>query len=46
MVRKATFVKLGYLHDRESHAGVRVVIVAMKRGNSRGAKGGREVDTR
>ena len=28
----------------ESRAGVRAVVVAMKRGNSRGAKGGRKED--
>jgi len=46
MVKKAEFVKLGDLHDRESYAGVRAAIVAKKRSNVRRAKGGRKVDAR
>ena len=46
MVRKAAIVKLGDLHDRKSHVGVRVVILAMKRSNFRGVKGDRKVDVR
>jgi len=32
------------LPEKGSHAGVRVAIVALKRGNARGAKGGRKAD--
>ena len=53
MVRKARYMKRGDLHGTRSvvgesrspgRAGVRVPIVATKRGNSRGAKGHRKVD--
>ena len=37
-------VKQGDLCGVESRAGVRALIVAMKRRNGRGAKGGRKVD--
>jgi len=39
-------VKQGDLTGGESPAGVRAVIVAMKRSNVREAKGGRKVDAR
>lgn len=42
MVGKAERVKRGDLYGGESRAGVRAPIVAMKRGNARGAKGGQE----
>jgi hypothetical protein len=45
MVVTAECVKQGDLSRGETGAGVRVPIVALKRGNSRGAKGGREVDS-
>ncbi len=44
--QKARCVKQGDLSDRESLAGVRVAILAMKRANPRGAKGGRKVDAK
>ena len=44
MIRKVMCVKQGDLYEEENRAGVRADIVAMKRGNSRGAKGGRKVD--
>ena len=44
MVVKAVRVKQGDLFGGESRTGVRALIVVMKRGNSRGAKGGRKVD--
>jgi hypothetical protein len=45
MVVTAGCVKQGDLSGGESRAGVRALIVAMKPGNSGGAKGGREVDS-
>ena len=45
MVWKGEYVKRGDLHVSERRAGVRASIVAMKRSNGRGAKGGRKVDT-
>ncbi len=45
MVRKVEYVKQGDLYVRERCIGVRASIVAMKRRNGRGAKGGRKVDT-
>ena len=44
MVRKAVCGKRGYLYEAETRAEVRAFIVARKRRNWRGAKGGREVD--
>jgi hypothetical protein len=44
MVRKVEYVRQGDLYAGERRAGVRAPIVAMKRRNGRGAKGGREVD--
>jgi len=55
MVRKVVYVKQGDLSGRRTEfmsqkapksrrAGVRALIVARKRRNGRGAKGGREVD--
>lgn len=44
MVRKVEYVKQGDLCAEETHAEVRASIVALKRRNGRGAKGGREVD--
>ena len=44
MVRKAPHMNQGYLPGRVSRAGLRAFIVARKRRNWRGAKGGREVD--
>ena len=45
MVRKAVHVKQGDLCGRkESRTGVRAPIVAEKRRNGRGAKGGRKVE--
>ncbi len=43
MVRKGEHVKQGDLYVGERRAGVRASIVASKRCNGRGAKGGREV---
>ncbi len=45
MVRKGEYVKQGDLYVGKWRAGVRASIVAMKRRNGCGAKGGREVDT-
>ena len=45
MVVTAGCVKQGDLSGGESRTGVRALIVAMKPGNSGGAKGGREVDS-
>ena len=45
MIRKVMCVKQGDLSDEENRAGVRADIVVKKRGNARGAKGGRKVDT-
>jgi len=45
MVRKVEYVKQGDLYAGERRIGVRASIVAMKRRNWRGAKGGRKVDT-
>jgi hypothetical protein len=45
MVRTAGYVKQGDLLGGESRAGVRASIVAWKRSNVRGAKGGRKVET-
>lgn len=45
MDRKVGCVKQGDLCIGERCAGVRASIVAMKRRNGRGAKGGRKVDT-
>ena len=45
MVRKGEYVKQGDLYARKRRTGVRASIVALKRRNGRGAKGGREVDT-
>jgi hypothetical protein len=44
MEQRPLSVKQGDLSLGESVAGVRALIVAMKRGNSRGAKGCRKVD--
>jgi len=44
MVKKAVHVKQGDLGGGESRAGVRAPIVAEKRRNGRGAKGGRKVE--
>jgi len=44
MVVKAVCVKQGDLRGRECRAGVGAPIVAMRRCNGRGAKGGRKVD--
>lgn len=44
MVAMAVCVKQGDLYGGESRTGVRALIVAMKRDNSRGAKVGRKVD--
>ncbi len=44
MVRKAGHVKQGDLDSGESCPGVRASIVARKRRNGRGAKGGRKVE--
>ena len=44
MVRKAICVKQGDLCEGETRTEVRAFIVALKRRNGRGAKGGREVD--
>jgi hypothetical protein len=44
MVRKGEYVKQGDLYAGERRTGVRASIVALKRRNGRGAKGGREVD--
>jgi len=44
MVRKAVHVKQGDLGGEESRPGVRASIVARKRRNGRGAKGGRKVE--
>lgn len=45
MVKKVEYVKQGDLCAGKRCTGVRAPIVAMKRRNGRGAKGGREVDT-
>jgi len=45
MVWKVEYVKQGDLYAGKRRAGVRASIVAMKRRNGRGAKGGRKVDT-
>jgi hypothetical protein len=45
MVRKVEYVKQGDLYAGKRRTGVRASIVAMKRRNGRGAKGGRKVDT-
>jgi hypothetical protein len=45
MVWKGEYVKQGDLCAWERRIGVRVSIVAKKRRNGRGAKGGRKVDT-
>ncbi len=45
MVRTVEYVKRGDLCAGKRCAGVRASIVAMKRRNGRGAKGGRKVDT-
>ena len=45
MVRKGEYVKQGDLYVGKWRAGVRASIVAMKRRNGCGVKGGREVDT-
>ena len=45
MVRKGEYVKQGDLYVGKWRTGVRASIVAMKRRNGCGAKGGREVDT-
>ena len=45
MVWKVEYVKQGDLYVGKRRAGVRASIVALKRRNGRGAKGGREVDT-
>ena len=45
MVRKGEYVKQGDLYVGKWRTGVRASIVAMKRRNWCGAKGGREVDT-
>ena len=45
MVVTAVGVKQGYLSGGESRPGVRASIVAMKRRNGRGAKGGREAES-
>jgi len=42
--RKAVHVKQGDLCGEECRIGVRALIVALKRGNARGAKGCRKVD--
>ena len=44
MVRKGEYVKQGDLYVGERRTGVRASIVALKRRNGRGVKGGREVD--
>jgi hypothetical protein len=44
MVRKVGCVKQGDLSVGKRRTGVRASIVASKRRNGRGAKGGREVD--
>ena len=44
MVWKAMCVKQGDLYEAETRTEVRAFIVAMKRRNGRGAKGGRKVD--
>ena len=44
MVRKVVYVKQGDLGSEESCPGVRALIVARKRRNGRGAKGGRKAD--
>jgi len=44
MVRKAKHVKQGDLIGEESRSGVRASIIARKRRNGRGAKGGRKVE--
>ncbi len=44
MVWKAVHVKQGDLCGEECRTGVRAPIVALKRGNARGAKGCRKVD--
>ena len=46
MVRKAKYVKMGYLLQRESEAGVRALIVAMKETNISRAKEGRKVNVK
>ncbi len=46
MVAKAVYMNQGDLPGGESRAGVRAPIVAMKRGNVRGAKGRRKVDAK
>jgi hypothetical protein len=45
MVWTVEYVKQGDLYARERRIGVRASIVAMKRRNGCGAKGGRKVDT-
>jgi len=45
MVRKVEYVKQGDLYAGKWRIGVRASIVALKRRNGCGAKGGREVDT-
>jgi hypothetical protein len=45
MVRKVEYVKQGDLYVAERRTEVRASIVALKRRNGRGAKGGRKVDT-
>jgi len=45
MVRKVECVKQGDLCAGKRRTGVRASIVAMRRRNGRGAKGGREVNT-
>jgi hypothetical protein len=44
MVRKLAYVKQGDLYGWETRTEVRASIVALKRRNGRGAKGGRKVD--
>ncbi len=44
MVWKVEWVKQGDLYEDETRIGVRASIVALKRRNGRGAKGGRKVD--
>ncbi len=44
MVRTVEYVKRGDLCGMETRTGVRASIVALKRRNGRGAKGGRKVD--
>jgi len=44
MVRTGEYVKQGDLYVGKRRTGVRASIVALKRRNGRGAKGGRKVD--